>query len=417
MPRAFAQPVLCALLLGAGWGGVQWLRSNQPPAPQAPVRVLKAVEVLTQRLVKQSPELLLSGFGTLEAARTAVLASEVSGTLIEVSPDWRAGALVQRGSLLWAVDARASELEVRRQEALIAGAQSAAAAASDRGLAAARKVDLAHQQLLVLRREEARWRQLEESGQGLESRLDRALGERLSGELALSSAGAAAIAAGHDLRAATAQEAHAQSALESAQLRVEKARVLAPFSGHLDVTAPALGTLLVPGQALVRLQRLDPMRLVLSMDERDVLGLRLGQIAQVRLNAVPGQVFEAQVAAIGMAADARTRTVRVELDLAPRADALRMLPGMFGSAEINAGQLEDVLVIPESAVVRRRGAPMAFVLLEGQARRRELLLGRRLGAGHVVRSGLESGELLILGPLPNLSHGSSVVAVSGPGSR
>ena len=238
----------------------------------------------------------------------------------------------------------------------------------------------------------------------------------MAGELALSSAAAAGTAAEHALSAAEAQQAAAQVALESARLRLEKARVSAPFTGYLDREAPALGSMLMPGQPLTQLHQLEPMRLVLALDEQDVLSLRTGQSAQVHLSALPEQAFTGHVAAIGMLADVRTRTVRVELDLVLDADTPRLVPGMFGSAEIRAGLLRDVLVIPERALVRRRGAPVVFVLEDGSAQQRELVLGRRLGQGHVVRSGLDAGEILILAPLPNLGHGAAVVAASGPGT-
>ncbi|MFT7676751.1 MAG: RND family efflux transporter MFP subunit [Planctomycetota bacterium] len=412
MPRALVQLTLCALLLGIGWGGVHWLRAHQPPAPPAPLRVLDRVQVQTLSLALHSPQLQLSGFGSLEAARSAQLASEVAGLLESVSADWRAGSLVKQGQLLWALNTDEVELELRHQEAAIEAAKIASAAARDRGSAAQERARIGRQQLLVLQREEDRWRQLEESGQGLDSRLDRALGERLAGEVILSTALAAATAAEHDLGAARVQQTKAQLALESAQLRLSKSQVLAPFAGYLDREAPAVGTLLMPGQPLTQLHQLEPMRLVLALDEQDVLSLRLGQTARVHLQALPDQALTGAVGAIGLSADARTRTVRVELDLDAIPDAPRLVPGMFGSVQIQAGTLMDVLAIPEAAVVRRRGAPVAFVLVDGKAERRELQLGRRLGSTHVVRSGLAPGEQLILGPLPNLSHGSSVVAAN-----
>ncbi|MCL2412952.1 MAG: efflux RND transporter periplasmic adaptor subunit, partial [Bacteroidales bacterium] len=109
----------------------------------------------------------------------------------------------------------------------------------------------------------------------------------------------------------------------------------------------------------------------------------------------PGREFIGRVNIIYPTIDPMSRTFRVEITI-PNAD-LAIRPGMFARVELNFGAV-DYVVIPDVAVMRQPGTNTRFVFTveDGQARRREVELGRLVGDRFEVISGVESGAQVVV---------------------
>lgn len=424
MLRSLSSVLLAAFFLAAGLFGMRWVRDNAPEPAAVPPRDPGPVEVVAVPLVALDVPVTVRGFGSLAPLRTARIASEIGGTLERVHAGWRDGAWVEEGVELCAVDTRELDAERARLAALerqaVAELESARAALR---LAEASRA-LAGEVLAAREREEQRWRGLLEAGHGEEARVDGALTARIAAAQGVADAEAATSTARAAVATAEARGAEVAAGLSLVETRLAKAVVRAPFAGRLVGAAPAVGHHVVLGAPLVELVDTSVLRLVLHVPEDEVLGVRVGQPAQVELFDGRGTRLAAEVAAVGARADARTRSVPVEVDLpnARGAAPAAVLPaGLFAAAEVQVEELRGALVIDRAHVVWRGGVPLAFVLRDGPdgqlAEARPLTLGRALDERHEVRAGLRAGERLITSSLRFLGDGSAVRAVAPPPER
>ena len=85
---------------------------------------------------------------------------------------------------------------------------------------------------------------------------------------------------------------------------------------------------------LVTVQRVDKVRIVVAVPERDVPDIEPGNPVEIEIEALPGKKWSAKVSRIAHAEDPKTRTMHVEIDLANPTGQIR--PGM--SATVTMGR-------------------------------------------------------------------------------
>jgi cobalt-zinc-cadmium efflux system membrane fusion protein len=129
----------------------------------------------------------------------------------------------------------------------------------------------------------------------------------------------------------------------------EKVAVRSPVSGKVESVLADLGQYVGPETPLFEV--VDTRRLLLEMAvfEKDVLSVREGQRVTFELGITGDRSFEAKVSSIGSVVSEDARVVGV---LAEFVNEGQLLPGMFASAKIHAG--EDLyMALPEEAVLTR----------------------------------------------------------------
>ena len=103
------------------------------------------------------------------------------------------------------------------------------------------------------------------------------------------------------------------------------------------------------------------------------------------------------------------RTIRVKAQVSNADRALRA--GMFIEARLATKVIPNAVLVPEDAILPLQGADFVWAVVDGAATRRQVELGvRRPGFVH-VRSGVEAGELVVVGGLERLTEGAPVMAI------
>jgi membrane fusion protein (multidrug efflux system) len=207
------------------------------------------------------------------------------------------------------------------------------------------------------------------------------------------------------LRQAEADVAVAQAALSAATVQLQRARIVAPIGGRIEVSTVTPGALVTANQtqALTTIQQLDPMHVDIVQSSAELLSLRRqlgGQTAsrEVQLVLEDGSVH-AQPATLqfsGLRVDAGTGSVTLRA-VVPNPQGT-LLPGMLVQARVLAGVDRDVLLVPQQGVSRTpTGAATALVVGEGnKVERRQLTLARDVGNQWLVSSGLKVGDRVII---------------------
>ena len=149
------------------------------------------------------------------------------------------------------------------------------------------------------------------------------------------------------------------------------------------------------GDTLLRIADLDSVWLVANVSAQDMAEVRLGQPATLSIDGFPGESFSGHVGFIYPTLDEVSRTTRVRIEL-PNA-SLRLRPGMYGRAVLQATQHEAVVTVPDSALID--SGLRQLVLVEhatGEFEPRPVVAGRRGGGLVEILSGLHDGERVVV---------------------
>ena len=169
---------------------------------------------------------------------------------------------------------------------------------------------------------------------------------------------------------------------------------LAPQDGDILERSAVNGMRAAPGDVLFRIVDHRVVWGLIDVAERDLRGIAIGQTVEVRPRAFPDRVFSGKVTLIYPHLNARTRTVRIRIELANPEGLLRA--EMYVDATIDTGNSQPVLAIPDNAVLDT-GTRQTVLVDMGQGRfePREVKLGHR-GGGYVeIRQGLTEGEPVV----------------------
>lgn len=216
-----------------------------------------------------------------------------------------------------------------------------------------------------------------------------------------------------DLEVAVDVESKARVTLETT---IEKLRVLGvtdldqPPSGIVDVYAPISGVIIEQNVTagagvktldnspnLFTIANLDYVWIICDVYENDLPFVRIGEYADVRLNAYPDRVFKGRISNIGAILDSNIRTAKVRLEMK---NPGFMRVGMFVSATFYGQQQERHAVVPKSAILHLHDRDWVYVPTSGSKFRIVEVIGGKMLSGNMQEvTGIEPGQQVIANAL------------------
>lgn len=197
--------------------------------------------------------------------------------------------------------------------------------------------------------------------------------------------------------------------LDLAKQALTDSTLTAPFAGRIRERHATPGQFLGTGAPVVTIVKVSPLRLRLSIPEREAASVRVGQPVRVTLEGDP-TVHEGRVARISPAIEEASRTLSIEAEVANASGALR--PGAFANAQVVTLAQEPAILLPDAAIVSFAGVDKVFVVEAGKARERRVTLGRRHAGQVEVLGGIKAGEMVVSAP-GNLVEGQAVTVQGG----
>jgi membrane fusion protein (multidrug efflux system) len=217
-----------------------------------------------------------------------------------------------------------------------------------------------------------------------------------------------------DADAANLKNALAQVAEQQAM--VNKKTLRAPFAGHLGVRAVDVGQYISAGTQVVTLQALDPIYVDFFLPQQALNQVRLQQEVALKIDTYPNQTFTGTINAINPKVDAATRNVQIRAVL--KNPDHKLLPGMYATIEIAAGNTQRYLTLPQTAVAYNPYGETVYVIddkgkgADGQpqlvARQTFITTGPTRGDQVAVLSGVEEGQTIVTAGQMKLHNGSPV---------
>lgn len=171
--------------------------------------------------------------------------------------------------------------------------------------------------------------------------------------------------------------------------------VKAPQSGVVTMLNARDGMYLKPSDMAMRLADLSNVWIIADVFDTEAAWVSVGDRARMTLPAFPGEIWEGEVDYVYPTAEMMTRTVQVRLRFPNPGDRLR--PNMFANVSIGAEPKDDVLTIPQSAVIRSsKGDRVILAMGDGRFRPAEIKTGMESGGKVEVLGGLADGERVVV---------------------
>ena len=343
-------------VVGAGWWAGKQAAQQQAPAAAVLASPAKAqagtqVEVAPVRL--ESMPRSASAVGTLRSKDSVVLRSEITGRIIELNIE--EGGKVKKGDVVARLDDSVAKAQVQQAQAGLSLAVSQDRRAGEltrQGFISKQARDEAASQLQVQR-----------------------------------------------------------AALALAQAQLQKTTIVAPFDGLIGLRNVSVGDYVGPGDALVPIESVDPLQVDFRIPEQYLSLVHPGLKLRLRFDALPGQIREGEVGAISPSIDVGGRSILLRANVGNADDALR--PGMFARVDLQFAD-DQVLTIPETALVPSGEERYVYRVAEGKAERVAVRIGQRRGGRIEIASGLSEGDQVVVAGLQKIADGASVTVVGRP---
>ena len=358
---------LVVVILASGLGAAWYFKSRSATPPAAPVVVEMVYELAPGDVMTLSNRPLTVGVpftGSIKAVNSAVIKARVAGELMDLSV--REGDSVRTGQVL----ARIEPTEYLRRLQQF----------KDQADAAKAQIDIAQRQF-------DNNKALVDQGFISKTALDTSLAT---------------------LQGAQATHKAALSAAEVASKSLEDAVLRSPINAQVSARLAQPGERLAIDARVLELVDLSRVEIEVPMSAADVLGLRTGQTARVRVEGQEVPV-PAKVARINPSTQSGSRSVMVYL-------SFTTLPGLrhgqFVQGVIDTDQAR-VLAVPLSAVRTERTQAYVQTLVNGKVVYRNVTLGPRgqsEGSNDtwVGISGADADSTIISGAVGSLREGLSV---------
>lgn len=168
----------------------------------------------------------------------------------------------------------------------------------------------------------------------------------------------------------------AEASLQSSLDNLNKTVYNSPIDGIItslrieEGEIALIGTMNNPGTVLMTIADLSVMEVEVEVDETDVIGIKVGQQAEVRVDALPNQTLKGNVTEIGSSALQKVTTseeskdFKVVITLENPPETLK--PGLSASADITTAEKKDALAVPISSLVLREKEEKEKSKNEGQ---------------------------------------------------
>ena len=228
------------------------------------------------------------------------------------------------------------------------------------------------------------------------------------------------LVAQQDLDTAAANEQMTAAAIAAAKADVGKyktlinyTRIIAPFDGVVTRRYADPGSLIQAGTSsdtqalpLVRVSDNYLLRLDFPVDVDFVQDIHTGDPVDVRVESLGGKTFTGTVTRFTRDVDDNTRKMIAEIEV-PNPD-LEIDPGMYATVSLNVENHTNTLAIPTEAVIAGATPSVYVVNSNGEIEQRPIQIGLETPEAYEVVSGLQEGDLVVVGNHSEIQNGQKV---------
>jgi HlyD family secretion protein len=213
-----------------------------------------------------------------------------------------------------------------------------------------------------------------------------------------------------ELRILEIQRDRAQKAATHAQDNSEKMMLRSPIDGMVVLTPISKGTRSVdpqegdqvrPGGGLMLVVNTSAMQVRAHINQVDIAQVRVGQSAEIRLDAYPDLMFPGKVesiSAIGSPSEYSTRIRYFSAVISIQGSNPKLLPDLTAAVDLDLGSEKKALLLPRESVFVRQGQAYVEILDQGKSDLYPVKTGAMNECEVVIESGLQEGNTVARNP-------------------
>ncbi len=205
--------------------------------------------------------------------------------------------------------------------------------------------------------------------------------------------------------------AELEAEIAQSELQIALTGIKAPFAGYITERKVEMGQRVRSLDALFKLGSFSPLHADVFLSERDARAVSPGQAALLTLGSDGSERVAGRVKRVAPVVDQNTGTVKVTVEVATERPGFK--PGAFVRVSLETDTLTEALLIPKNAVLEQDGETFVFVSDSEQARRVKVILGYEHEGIVQIRSGLSSGEKVVVAGQGALKEGDKLEIIEG----
>ena len=207
--------------------------------------------------------------------------------------------------------------------------------------------------------------------------------------------------------AAEASVKSAQAQMRIAEKAMQDAVVRAPIGGVVSRRMVNAGEKIGVDSPMFTVVDLGRMEIEAPAPASEIPSVKVGQVAQFRVDGFGDRMFEGRIERINPAADPGSRSITLYVSVPNRDGALK--GGMFAKGNLILDKAPPAAVIPAGAVREEAGQAYVFTIENGKLVRRAVTTGLREDGLIEVRSGLEQGVPVVRARITDLKPGAPAI--------
>lgn len=293
----------------------------------------KIVTVQSEKVVKRSITQVVSGTGTINPETKVDISAEISGEIVQLP--YKEGDTVKKGDLLVKIKAETYGARINQQQAGVQYSRT--------------QVEVAENNLKKAELELQRTEQLFQSGLVSQSDLDNA---RIAYQVAQS-----------NVKSSNANVRQNQALLQQSSQDLSKATIRSNMDGIVtklnnEIGEKVVGTQQMAGSVIMTVSDLSTMDAEIEVSETDITSVKLGDTAEVEVDAFPdriikGFVYEISNSAKSKGTGTQEQVINFIVKIRIIDQDVQLKPGMSCNAEIKVNSKADVIAIPIQCVTAR----------------------------------------------------------------
>ncbi len=376
MPSGLIQLLLVVVVIIVGLLiAFVFIKLKKPPQRQEQIVLAPLVKV--ERLDRRDIKMMIRGYGTVNPSLQVEIVPQVSGKVVWVNPQFKAGGFIRRGELILKIDPRDYELALRQANAVVAEAQV--------------MLDLEKAEAKIAKEE---WQQLH-PGQEPDSPL---------------------VFREPQIRQAQARLESAEAGLATANLNLERTRPSLPVDAVIMNERIDLGQYVMIGQSVGAAYGTESMEIEVPLEDKELAWFAIpdntvsvnagenykkGAIVRVKANfAGEEKYWPGYVVRTTGQVDKTSRLISVVVEVSePFKDSHStppLLPGMFVEVLIEGNVLKSAIAVPRDAM---RNNNEVWVAKDSQLHVKPLEIVRADRDFAYADSGLDDGDMIIVSSL------------------
>lgn len=189
--------------------------------------------------------------------------------------------------------------------------------------------------------------------------------------------------------------------------KINKTTVRAPFTGIITTKFIEKGEYAAPGKPLFQLVDINTFKFTVNVSENDLELFKTKKSYPIKATVYPNDILEGKIISIGSASNKMSHDFPVLFAVKNTKD-LKVKAGMFGNIHVERETASKYVIIEASAIIGSNKHPQVYIVKDGKAYVKDIVISSRFKNKAVISKGLNQGDLLVTTGFINLFDGANV---------